>query len=229
MESNTFDILVEHADQDTLVIFDIDNTLARPENSLGSDEWFCHTVNEKINQGYDYLNAVYSTLPVAYYLHFNLPLVVTDPLIPTIINNLIAQKINVIALTSRGLYLAERTHEQLQSIGISFWMDHSHTEFLLSLTHPCLYKHNIIFTSNNDKGETLLAFLAMLNYHPKKIIFIDDKMHHVESLENALKNINVDIEYVGIRYSGCDHHIHSFDPLQAEMALLSLKESNKAV
>jgi hypothetical protein len=225
IESDDFSLIEQHAEQDTLVIFDIDNTIARYKHHFGSDEWFSYLVNQKINQGHDYLSAVYTVLPLAYYAHFNLSLILTNTILPSLIRNLIQQKIHVIGLTSRGMYLAERTHEQLTNIGIRFLIHPNNTdEFLLPLPHLCFYKYNIIFTSNNNKGETLLCFFNMINYYPKKVIFIDDKMYHVLAVDAALKNIN--IEYIGIRYTGCDHYIHNFNPAKAEAQWNEIKENN---
>src|SRR6185312_11718054 len=91
IETHNFDIIFQYADQDTLVIFDIDNTLARPEAELGSDEWFCYLVDQKIAQGYDKPSATNAVLPLAYYALFNLPLVLTDPIIPALLKDLTAR------------------------------------------------------------------------------------------------------------------------------------------
>src|SRR5690242_3489230 len=89
IDSDDFSIIVQHVEQDTLVIFDIDNTIGRYKHDFGSDEWFSYLVNQKINQGYDYLSAVHSVLPLAYYAHFNLPLILTNTILPSLIRNLI--------------------------------------------------------------------------------------------------------------------------------------------
>jgi hypothetical protein len=129
-------------------------------------------------------------------------------------------------LSSRGLFLAERTQEQLINIDIVLCMLSVATEeLILPMQYPCLYKYNIIFTSNNDKGETLLCFLDMINYHPECIIFVDDKMSHIQSVEKA--TISRNIKYIGIRYSGCDKYINNFDPIKADVQLAVLREKNR--
>jgi hypothetical protein len=226
IETDSFEYIFNAVDQDTLVVFDIDNTLARTETEFGSDEWFSHLVSQKMMEGYDYFSAIYLVLPLAYYAQFNLPLQLTDPILVPLFRHLKTEHINSIGLTSRGLYLAERTYEQLKNIGIVFVINHLYkNEFILQpLSHPCLYKYHIIFCGNNNKGEALLLFLSTINYYPKKIIFIDDKMSHVHAVEQALQTTT--IEYLGIRYTGCDHHVHNFDPAKAESQLHTIKESN---
>src|SRR5579863_2722674 len=102
IETDNFELIFDYIDADTLVIFDIDNTLARPKNELGSDEWFCYLLDQKIAQGYDKTSAMYAVLPLCYYAHFNIPLVVTDSIIPTLLKNLNTRGIYTLGLTSRG-------------------------------------------------------------------------------------------------------------------------------
>jgi len=227
IESNSVKTLLHYLQEpNTLVIFDIDNTLARPEHELGSDEWFCYLVDQKVTNGHDKISAVNTALPLYYYAQFNLPLVLTEPLIPNIMNNLTNRNICTMGLTSRGLHMAERTNEQLSNININFNMPCTDKEeLIIPMPYPCLYKYNTIFASNNDKGNTILKFLDIINYHPQCIIFLDDKMYHVVSVEKAALSHN--ISYIGIRYSGCDDRINHFDPAKAALQLQELRQHNK--
>ncbi len=225
IETDNFEIIYDYADPNTLIVFDIDNTLARTGTELGSDEWFCHLVEQKEEQGHDHLSAIYLALPLAYYAQFNLSLQLTDLILPTLFNWLKDQHINIIGLTSRGLFLAERTYEQLNNIGLTFLLDQStKQEFILPLIHPCLYKYDIIFCSNNDKGEALLLFFDMTDYHPTSVIFFDDRMHHVIAVDKALTEHNINC--LSVRYTGCDGNVHNFDPAKAEAQLVKIRESN---
>jgi len=225
IETNNFEIISQYADKDTLVLFDIDNTLARPESELGSDEWFCYMIDQKIAHGYDKSSAMTAVLPLSYYALFNVPLVVTDLIVPVLLKNLTTRGIYTMGLTSRGPFLAERTYDQLINIDINFMMPPSATETALQLENPLLYKYAILFVGNNDKGDALLLFLDTIGYHPSSIIFIDDKMSHVQSVEKAA--ISRNINYIGIRYSGCDTYINHFDPAKADMQLHQLQQKNR--
>jgi len=56
IESDKLSAVLDYiTEPETLVIFDLDNTLVRPEKELGSDEWFCHLVNKKMLEGHDWL------------------------------------------------------------------------------------------------------------------------------------------------------------------------------
>jgi len=227
IESNTVEIVNSYATEGTLVIWDIDNTIGRPEKNMivGSDEWFVYMVDEKIQEGYDYISAVYAVLPLCYYAQFNIWLQLTEPIIPHLIDSLTARNIPTMALTSRSLYLAERTSEQMTHLNINLWLPHvNKNDFIVPMPLPCLYKNNIIFTGNNDKGDTLLCFLDTIGYHPKKIIFIDDKLKNIHSVETAL--MRRQIPFIGIRYSGCDEQVHNFDPIKAQEQYIHLQSQN---
>lgn len=227
IESNKLSSVLEHIGPlNTLVIFDIDNTLAHPTEELSSDEWFCHMVETKLAQGFDYITSVYYALPSAYYAQFNVPLEPTEPYIPELIAYLVDNGIAVMALSTRSLFIAERSLEQLDNINITFFIPGIDPhDLVLPMTYPCFYKRGILFSGNNDKGEVLSRFFDIMNYHPEKVIFIDDKMKYLLSVEKALQDHQ--ITFVGIRYSGCDERVKNFDPSKSDEQWYALKEKNR--
>lgn len=65
-----------------------------------------------------------------------------------------------------------------------------------------LFKKSIVFTSSVSKGESLKTFLAYAGLSPRKIIFIDDKKKHIESVEKIVESLEipfVDIEYTAVK------------------------------
>jgi hypothetical protein len=216
VESNTVETVLDHiSSPDTLVIFDIDNTLAHPAGELSSDEWFCYLVDQKIAEGHDYITAIYYALPAAYYAQFNIGLEPIEFFVPFLLKQLIKHNIATMALTTRSLFVSERTLEELEDINIQFLLPNiSQDNLVLHMPYPCFYSQSILFTGNNDKGQALLCFLQLMNYFPKKIIFIDDKMKYLLSVEKALEPY--DISFVGIRYSGCDERVGQFNAKNAE-------------
>lgn len=226
IESNKLSTVLDYIEpHNTLVIFDIDNTLAHPAQELGSDEWFSHKVEAKTAAGFDPLSSIYYALPAAFYAQFNIPLEPTEQHIPELIAQLISKGIHVIALSTRSLFIAERTLEQLDNININFFIpDVSPNDLVLPMPHPCFYKCGILFGGNNDKGEVLNCFFDVMDYHPEKVIFIDDKMKYLVAVENALQTHC--IPFVGIRYSRCDELVKNFDPEKSEAQWFLLKERN---
>jgi hypothetical protein len=229
IETDSIESIVNYIDldePDILVIFDIDNTLARPSEELSSDEWFCYLVNKRMMEGYDYLTSIYYVLPIVYYAQFNVWLEPTESIVPFLVQQLMNHKIPVMALTTRSLFVAERTMEQLERINIAFLVSHISQDslVLLGLDHPCFYNQSILFSGNNDKGEALVRLFEIMNYFPKKVIFVDDKLKYLLSVEKILKDYN--ISFIGIRYSGCDERVHNFNPDNAEMQWNKLRKNN---
>lgn len=224
IESNRLATVLDYISSlnNTLVIFDIDNTLAHPAKELGSDEWFCHHLEQKKAEGFDWLTAVYYTLPILYYAQFHIDLVPTESGIPELIEYLIKNNIAVMALSTRSLPIAERTAEQLDNINIYFFIpDINPNDLVLPMKYPCFYKDGILFSGDNDKGETLSYFFDIMDYHPELVIFIDDKMKHLLSVEKALQNHQ--IQFVGIRYSGCDEQVKNFNPTKSDAQWKALR------
>lgn len=234
--SNTYYALIIESDQlstvldyiksnNTLIIFDIDNTLAHPTQELGSDEWFCHEVETKMAEGFDYITSIYYALPKTFYAQFNIPLKATEQNIPELIEGLINKGIPVIALSTRSLFIAERTLDQLDDLNINFFIASiSPHDLVLPMPHPCFYKCGILFGGNNDKGEALTCFLNTMNYYPEQIIFVDDKMKYLVSVERALEKLS--IPFIGIRYSGCDQRVKNFDSKKSDAQWTILKKQN---
>ncbi|MGI9215313.1 MAG: DUF2608 domain-containing protein, partial [Gammaproteobacteria bacterium] len=61
-----------------------------------------------------------------------------------------------------------------------------------------MLKSGIIFTSGLDKGIVLEYILKKYNYYPKTIIFIDDLIENVKSLQQICFKLNID--FYGFHY-----------------------------
>lgn len=213
----------------TLIIFDIDNTIATTKQELGSDEWFQYSLNTLIANGTDYRHALYKLLPTWYMIQFSVPLVPTEKDIPELIKEYNAQdNIHTMALTARGLYIAERTLEQLHNIPITFKPPYNNTtQYTLPLMMPCMYFDGILFSGENDKGVTLVCFLDTIGYHPEQIVFIDDKMKNIDAIEEALFARN--IACTCILYTYCNEKVKQFNPKHAEEQLQKLYQERNTI
>jgi phosphoglycolate phosphatase-like HAD superfamily hydrolase len=229
IESDKIAVIKEHIshEKDTLVIFDIDNTLAAPKGALGSDEWFNYLIKEKIKEGFSLIDSLHLQLPTYFYAQFNVPMVLMEEGIPAFLAELKLKGVEYMSLTTRSLYLANRTVDQLHNIGISFSLAEKIKDFPLSLPVPSIFKNGILFSGSNGKGDALICFFDSVNYHPKKVIFIDDKHENLLSVERAL--LKRQVEFIGIRYSGADEKVKNFNPEQAERQLLELQNYHRNI
>ena len=146
----------------------------------------------------------------------NAPLRLIDANSPSFICQLQSKGHVVLGLTARYPGEAFYTHPQLERLGFSF--DRRFPDHALSLCAPAIFEKGVLFASAlNTKGQALEALLQQLNLKPKKIIFVDDKIHHVENVQAA--SAQLDLDFLGIRYSSADKRVHAFDAQIAELQM----------
>ncbi len=66
-------------------------------------------------------------------------------------------------------------------------------------THP-LYQRGILHGNNEEKGPLFVHFLDQVTWKPKKVIFIDDDRECVDSMQKALNERG--ISFLGIHFTG---------------------------
>lgn len=217
IESNTVTEIKNHIGSDlehTLVIFDIDNTLAAPKLEIGSDQWVNYLVAEKMKQGLDMQQAFNAILPTYFHVQFKIAMHPVEDITPKLINELQAQGISVIAITARSIFIASRTLDQLDDMRVELGIKDHKNELHLNMPIPCIYMEGVIFSGNNDKGLVLIELLNSIAFKPTKIILIDDKLKNITSVEYAAQKCG--IEFVGIRYGRCDERVAHFNPEKAQ-------------
>jgi len=236
VESNTITdiytyIKPDEYNKNLLVIFDIDNTIGKMPTDLGSDQWFYAKVEQLKLSGKTTQEAIDLTLPHLFEIQFNSWLIPIEKETVSVINTLQEKGVTVIALTARSLDLTQRTIEQLHRMGIYFTKTDPH-ECPLVHGHghgkPGLYIDGIIFSGEHSKGEMIISWFKQIKYRPKKIIFIDDKLKNLQSVEKALHNR--DYPFIGIRYGHEDGNVDRFtlESTAAEEAAFFAKHSFKA-
>jgi hypothetical protein len=75
-----------------------------------------------------------------------------------------------------------------------------------------LFKKGILFTNEINKGAALTAFLQTAGPAPTAIIFIDDRLDHLESVEKALAAFDPAIRYDGLHFQGDHGQYRSIEP-----------------
>jgi hypothetical protein len=218
-EALTMQEALKGADKDTLVIFDLDNTVMMPPQTLGGEEWFDYFVKLRIEEFQKNGHSAEQSKDKAIEqganewvkFHLNARVVPVEKETPSLINDLQNRGIQTMALTARPTELKDSTASQLKSIGIEFSKKSATDKNIkLSGKHPAeFYKGALLVGPKNNKGELLVAFLKQLSVKPKKIIFVDNKIHHVENVEKALASLN--IAYFGRRHAAADQKINSMD------------------
>lgn len=205
--------VMKYFDQDTLVIFDIDDVLIMPiEEDDFRHPWRLNLLNSIIN-----LMNKNQKIFLESIIFANTKRILVDRLILNILDYLKLNKISTIALTATGSgrfgvipRIENFRIKELNNTGISFTnlnklndnyfandLKNYYKVYPKASGLPCL-KSGIIFAAGIDKGSVLEHILYKYNYLPKKIIFIDDYLYNVVSIQQLC--IKLKISFYGFHY-----------------------------
>lgn len=218
-----------------LVLWDVDDTLITPGDLIlqtcnrdQANALLTKHFGKKISKSD--LDKVVSTMIL------DTQYVLIDPQSVKIIRILQQKKIPTLALTAApmGNYgqiddLADWRIKQLKKLGIDFTSAFPNQALItfsrLGVRSAAGYKQGVIFSSSSPKGDVLKAFLDYLHWKPQIIIFIDDNLRFLESVEKVARQLN--IEFIGFHYSGALQLDSKVDPEIAEKQYIYLKEHGK--
>lgn len=202
---------VNNPPEKIVIVCDIDNTLLRATQNLGSVAWGDHTISELINKGISKEDAEEIESILWKTIQPFVKVESVDPETPIILEHIQNKGFLVFGLTARCPTEADYTIQQLLSIGINFARSKQQLTFesLNKKIKQPLYTHGILFgTPFNKKSQILFSFLDENKISPKCIIFIDDKLSHLEDVSKICCDRN--ISFCGIRFSGADQYVKSF-------------------
>lgn len=231
-------------DQDTLVIFDVDDVLIVPKDQIlqAQNRKYLEKLNQKLAQsvGKENVDIFYS---IIFTQRDNGPV---DVKINDIISQLQSKGVKVVALTNcfTGRFgkiesMEDWRYNELKKHGYHFdlsWQVLKPKIFTglekigkgLSAKSSSMpvFKSGIVFTSAVSKGQALKAFLQYAGIAPKKIIFVDDKRKHLESVEEIAKSYN--ISFIGIEYTAAsDIPASPLNEKRADLQYKVLEKENK--
>lgn len=223
LEIHSIDSVLDHIKgRDSLVIFDIDNTLVHTEQEIGSDAWAYWMVQQKLKQGMLPSQAINFMFDLFGHVHDHIEVFPVEEQTVRVLRTLKEQDIPTICLTGRPSRMIDRTREQLKNAGCEL----NSPEQLVKPTSFNIKQHvelsqGVICGGINDKGDVLSVLVDTLPYQlPETVVFIDDKKSCVESIGKTCTNRSA--EYTGLRYGFLDDKSSKFDPKKAEEQLSEL-------
>lgn len=209
-ETPHFDEIQQYVNPNTLVIVDIDDTLLIPVQTLGTDVWFCSRLSHHSKTQSDYALALDRALAEWEAVRHLTNVKIVEEGTQTILRHMQSQGVVIMGLTTQGLALATRTHMQLKSLGIELSLTPPSQDdfYFINGPHGVLYSHGILFTAGTSKGTALVKLLDQMNFHPDRVVFINDKLSHLKDLEKSVVMRN--IEFIGLRYSFSDDRVANY-------------------
>jgi hypothetical protein len=223
------------ADEQTLVLLDVDDTLIKPSDQIFHPKarplW--ENLNQSILKNPEIVpDNKYPKRYLFSQMLLRTDFSVVDPKIVSIINDLKKRNITTIGFTKMhsGLLgaiqnVADWRIDQLKKHQIDFSDNLAHLSDLecslpdINVTPP-YFKDGILFANKLAKGPALAAFLEFFDKKPKKIIFLDDRLDYLQSVEKALEGSS--IEFIGFHYTAVANKPCTVNEQVAEYQFLHL-------
>lgn len=173
-------------DENSLIAFDLDNTLITSNSYYGSINWEYKLIAKFIEEGLSYEQAHEQ----ACMLWNEAQAEVQTILIENESSNLIKEwknKACIIGLTARSYKIKDLTYESLKSNDIHF---SSFLEHKLDILHQ-----GVLYCDHRLKSDVLTRFInEVLIKKPKKIIVVDDKKENLDDFLNSKINQSYEIK-----------------------------------
>lgn len=220
-------------DGDALVVFDVDYTLIVPSDLILAP---CGEVRfQEFMKQLRSLQEEGEILGSKILLESQVSLI--DKKILNILSMLKQKNIKTIALTAMPIGkfgLIQNAEEwrvkQLDSLGINFaWSFPSIDSISLSgfeekKSQP-VFKHGVLASTKYPKGQVLVEFLKQIQWKPSRIIFVDDRMEYIESVEKELSREQIPV--VSFHYTSATDQSFQLDKKVAEFQLDYLMQNGK--
>ena len=179
-----------------LVVLDLDNTVFRETQMLGTDEWYSHELQKRIAAGESKHDATRSLEPFNIEIKKRTQMRLMEPGIPDLIFELQRRGVMVIGLTARHPKLAMLTHSHLRRLGVDFTLSKFPGEVLREdrlpqLHNAFLFSGNIAFTDGSPKGLVLTHLIQKTGIRPSRVLAIDDRIYHVHTFVEALLALGI--------------------------------------
>jgi len=199
-------------------VFDNDNTLTRPKQTLGSNQWYVWQLQQFQSQGMTAQQAFEKTEALWVKIENKTEVKLTEPDVAQTIK-IIQTKNATMLETARSTDLHKATVEQLRSVGINFLVNPpSRSEVTVKSNPGSLYTDGIFHMGNGgDKGKDLVGFLKETGLQFTKIIFADDQMENVQAVSDALTKAG--IAHTAYHYRREDLIVKEFKPETAEIQM----------
>jgi hypothetical protein len=213
IESSVYADILPYMDSQTLLVTDLDNTVIKPNQVIGSDQWGSSITARLKAAGVPEDLAIDAGVSMFAVVQMKTEVSLVEASTANVLRQAQQRGARLLGLTARPLYLINRTMSELQSVGFP---KNEHRSF--DVVPGAKYRDGIIFIGPHlKKGEVLKQVLASNSdlKNIRRVVFIDDKVHHAEGVDAALAGSRYDV--ISIRYGAADAWVKSFDPVQADL------------
>jgi len=227
-----FEEEVSKLDVTALVLFDVDYTLLTPKDvslkpcGKGLRRKYLYVLEPERREWLQSITALEGEEELM------------DSKFPPLIKRMQNANIPVIGFTAleTGKYgkianLEDWRLNQLKKFGIDFTSAFQDQKIIIlteSVTHNGhypLFKNGILLTNRLMKGEVFTDFLRKIGWKPNKILFMDDSIDQLKSVESAANVLS--IEFIGFHYIAAEATPCDFDQEIGEFQFRNLVEKGQ--
>ena len=207
---------LDTATENTLVLFDIDDTLVNTVDAFGG--WYLMPSLFKLQAAVKYPQLLLwkNIVHCLSIMWSQGAWQVLEPVVIQIINNLKQRGCTMLAISSMETgsfgvipHFPAWRYKVLKELGIEMSQTFANTRFddlpAYNKEYPELY-NGIICCNQQSKGKVLAAFIKKFNVHPDAIVFFDDQKENVISVAQACKQLCIPFhgfEYRGEKWLSC--------------------------
>lgn len=192
--------------QQTLLVFDIDDTLLTSTGYLGSTafwDWQVDLLRHHAHERELLSPTIMGLSDIEGFLLSRAHMVETDKHLSLLLQAAAKNNSSIISLTARTPEFYETTLKQLsikpfenragkllfnqRGITIDNKTSVAHQFNCRGFKRPVVYRHGVMFVSGQNKGVALQCILNKAHKHYKHIIFVDDSLKNVENVEHSFE------------------------------------------
>lgn len=185
------DYVSELNPNETILFFDIDNTILRTISDIGSAEWIKWQEKLLCNHDGKHEYSIANTYEELYILYrqwlltSNCLTELVEEYVDTLINKYIDDGFKVVLVTARDEITINTTIEQIsRHYNINKFFSHD----LYFKNKKLLFCNGVLFGTGGRKGDAISNLLSIIksvfDFEPKNIVFIDDSVSECLSVAN---------------------------------------------
>lgn len=234
IETNEISTIQQYATNDSLILFNVTDTLYAPATTLANNQWriyFTDRVNALVS---DKESADRLINKVKNDIVNHIPKTTVEECTPHLIADLQNQKIPVLGITQKQMVTSYAdnfgliTSNHLQSIGINLEQTLSYLNLKNDDSETSYsFAYGLIFTNKQPVGQAVVSFLDRLEHKPAKVIMVDNSRKSLENTEAALTS--TDMKFEGFRYGRADAMKANFDPALGIIQFFAFTQKNQII
>ncbi len=223
LETTDIAALLPYVDKNTLLIFDVDYTIFRSKNSLGSPEWARHLIKQEKNKGFNREESFKKIYPIWAKAQKFSEITLIDNRFSKLFQDARKKALSCMAITNRLPDTAEITVWQLNKFGVDFSQSIiANLPYASSFKNQTLFYSGILFAHDfNKRGRVFLDWYNQIipgfnkRKNVKRIVCVDDSLQNLISMQKAVSHLG--LEFVGFYYTAGNAYKKLFKPTLVEI------------